>query len=289
MELTRKAIEEWIKLTEGWWSSRDLDRELDIGPEAKVQSNKRMILSRLVAEHIIKRHLTKNGVYKRVKSDIKRLDWRNADPGNTLDLLWPFKLEEYVEIYPKNIIVVAGEKSAGKTAYCLNFIKLNQHRVEISQLLPIEYVTSELGAEELHKRLSNFNHTEWVFNAQECNRDFADIVVPDKINIIDYMPLSDSFYLVGAYIDEIWERLTTGIAIVVLQKDSKAELGRGGMFSIEKSRLYITLSNKPDGHKLEIMEGKNWASETNPRGLKWNYHLVSGCKFMDIKQEWRGR
>ena len=48
---------------------------------------------------------------------------------------------------PGNIIVVAGEQNAGKTAFLLNFVRLNMTRHEMF------YYSSEMGASEMRKRL----------------------------------------------------------------------------------------------------------------------------------------
>jgi hypothetical protein len=92
--------------------------------------------------------------------------------------------------------VIAGAADAGKTALLLNFIKLNQFDFSIY------YQSSEMGKEELASRLVNFEDItldEWNFNAEERSTDFADVIRPDCINIIDYMELTGDFYNVAEY------------------------------------------------------------------------------------------
>ena len=50
-------------------------------------------------------------------------------------------------IYPGNIVIVAGSKSAGKTSFLLNTVKENMHQHEIV------YLNSEMGDTEFRKRL----------------------------------------------------------------------------------------------------------------------------------------
>ena len=75
----------------------------------------------------------------------------------------------------------------------------------------------------------------------------------------------------------IYDKLTTGIAIVALQKAPGATMARGGVGSLEKPRLYLTM----DSGTLKIEKGKNWAQqEINPNGLSCTFKLVQGCKFI---------
>ncbi len=96
---------------------------------------------------------------------------------------YPFGIEKLFNTYPGNLIVVAGASDAGKTAFLLNFVRLNMDKY------PIYYQSSEMGAEELANRLEQFDLPlgSWTFTAEERSRDYADVIRPDCINIIDYL------------------------------------------------------------------------------------------------------
>jgi hypothetical protein len=186
-------------------------------------------------------------------------------------------LEKWVNIYPHNVIVVAGTANAGKTAFMLNTVKLNMdfHR--------IEYFSSEMGAEEMKLRLSKFEPEvslkSWKFFPRDRASNFADAISPDAINIIDYLEITKEFSEVGGMIKDIHDRLGRGIAIIAIQKNKGSDTGRGGDFTLEKPRLAISMEHGI----LKIIKAKNWVdSAINPNGWHWKFSLVGGAKFSDL-------
>ena len=279
-KLTQAIVQSWLEMTLGWWHYRDLDKDLDIvSPEGK--THRRVILKRLCDLGIVEKDPRQEGRFRRVENLAPLIEWQTADATKIVALKFPFGLEEWASIYPKNIIVLAGSFNAGKTAFCLDFIRLNQHRVELADLLPIEYFSSEIGAEEMKLRLSKFSDSDWAFNARERSTNFADVVKPDKINIIDYLEVTTDFYLVAEEISAIFNKLHKGIALITVQKKRGAELGRGAEFSAEKPRLYLSIDNG----LLTIVKAKNWAREgENPNGKKFSFSLLGGAKFTNIEE-----
>ena len=273
-------IKEWINQTTGWFTYKDLDKDLDI-ESSEGKTLRRVVLKSLCDAGIVIRAPKQNGVFRLVQEEAPLIPWQTADATKIVALKFPFGLEEWASIYPKNIIVLAGSFNAGKTAFCLDFIRLNQHRVELADLLPIEYFSSEMGAEEMKLRLSKFSDSDWAFNARERSTNFADVVKPDKINIIDYLEVTTDFYLVAEEISAIFNKLHKGIALITVQKKRGAELGRGAEFSAEKPRLYLSIENG----LLTIVKAKNWAREgENPNGKKFSFSLLGGAKFTNIEE-----
>jgi len=175
-------------------------------------------------------------------------------------------------------VVVAGSPDSGKTAWLLNLIKLNQDKWNIY------YQSSEMGETELATRLEQFTDmdlNDWKFIAEERSSHFADVIRPDDINIIDYMELTDNVWMVAEYLREIHDKLNNGIAIVALQKKRNADLGRGGEFSLEKPRLYLSM----DTGKMTIQKAKNWATMENPNRKFIKFKIVKGCQF-HITEDW---
>jgi len=228
---------------------------------------------------VIECHPRDNKLYRYVNVAVRLIDFKAAGNRTPLALKYPFAIERYFKTYPGNVIAIAGAADAGKTAFLLNFIRLNMADFSIY------YQTSEMGAEELASRLSKFEGIglqDWNFIAEERSRDFADVIRPDCINIVDYLELAGDFYMVADYLKAIHERLNSGIAIVALQKKRGAELGRGGDFGLEKPRLYLSM----DAGKLTIQKAKNWANPTvNPNRLTCEFKIVNGCQFI-VTQDW---
>jgi len=126
----------------------------------------------------------------------------------------------------------------------------------------VRYLSSEMGETEFVERISDFQdipYDDWAaIDVKEVSHGFQDYILPNDITIIDYLEINDSFYLIGEEIRMIYDKLDKGIAIIGIQKDPKSDLGRGGTFSLEKARLYVTLtSNPPEGGIAKIEKCKN--------------------------------
>jgi len=269
-----QEVNEYVLSTSGYFSSTDVEKCLQLSTRND-KKNLSAILSRLLQTNppVIERYGNKTGVFRRIEMDAPAIEWQAADISATVSLLWPFELENYALIYPKNLAVIAGAPNAGKTALLLNVIKLNQFD------FTIHYYSSEMGPEEMKLRLSKFDDVEsWTFDARERSMNFADVIYPDDINIIDYIEItSGEFYRIAEELRAIFDKLNKGIAIIALQKKKGAELGRGAEFSLEKPRLYLSM----DSGTLKIIKAKNWAVEgENPNGVEFNFKLINGARFI---------
>jgi len=268
-----QRIEDFVKDTNGWFSYEEIDKELGLlQPSDRI--NRRQIIKRLKDAGVIEAHPRNNKLLRYVKVAVRLIDFKAAGMKTPLAIKYPFAIENYFQTYPRNVIAIAGAADAGKTAFLLNLIRLNM--IDFS----IYYQTSEMGAQELANRLTKFEGitlNEWTFIAEERSRDFADVIRPDCVNIVDYLELAGDFYMVADYLKQIHDKLHSGIAVVALQKKRNAELGRGGDFGLEKPRLYLSM----DPGKLTIQKAKNWTDpQVNPNGLILNFKLVNGCKFI---------
>lgn len=234
-----------------------------------------VILQRLEKEGLIERTGDKAGCYRIVDNVCEEIDFLSASD-EAFNIKWPFEIEKLVKIQSKNIIVVAGEPNSGKTALTLNIAAINQDMHEVY------YFSSEMGSMELKDRLSKFDRplNSWKIKFLERSGNFADVIRPDAINIIDFLEINDEFYKVGAYIKQIFDKLDKGIAIIALQKNKGVDVGLGGGRSLEKARLYLSM----EPGKIKIIKAKNWAdSYENPNGLECSFKLIKGCHFIPDK------
>jgi hypothetical protein len=269
-----QEVREWIKLTSsGLFLTSDVHKDLCLTTrDLKKVANE--ACRRLELDGTLAKCGSKRGCYRILEKDAPEIDFLNVNLQDPVNIKWPFGLEYWVDIYPGNVIVLAGAANAGKTAFMLNVVRQNmfQHR--------IEYFSSEMGPEEFHLRLSKFDDItlkDWKFHPRRKAGNFADVIVPDAVNIIDYLEINKDFYEIGGEIKAIFDNLNKGIAIIAIQKKAGQETGRGGEFTLEKPRLYLTM----DGGKLKILKGKNWAvPESNPNGKEFFFKLVNGCKFI---------
>ena len=272
-----QEVREWILASPGIFSSSDIHKELDFA-SSSLKHAVTNCLGRLCQEGLIARQGNRRGMYRRVEQEAEHIDWRKA-PTAEYPLRLPFDLERMVKIFPKNIILIAGDPNSGKTALMLNIVKDNMKD------LPVWYFSSEMGGVEMRERIAMFDDPPpdaWTFKAVERSHGFADVIRPDALNIIDYLEVHKDFWEVGGWIREIHDRLKKGVAVIALQKKRNVELGRGAEMSLEKPRLYLSVSAKPPvGNTLSIVKAKNFRDKTaNPNGKKLDFKIVNGCRLI---------
>jgi hypothetical protein len=198
----------------------------------------------------------------------------------------PLGINDIAEISQGNIILVAGEFNSGKTSFVLNILKDNK------EWLPLRYITSEMSKSEFKKRFATFGLPLSYWKQSDLtdyvkkSSDFHMAIRPDALNIIDYMEFRDSDYTKGAeYLTQIHDKLTTGVAIVAVQKKEGLRMPRSGDMIVEKPRLAISFSKlsagteNPEGYceilkckmpKLGKIDGKKLSFEITNRGSKFN-------------------
>lgn len=286
--LSQSVVEQWVSLAAGKFNVRDIWAEVGI-ESSEGKQHLRVILSRLVTSNVIAR-LSNNGDFRIVDKSLSPIQWQEADPNKTLPLLFPFGEEELCKIYPKSIIIVAGSKNAGKTAYLYNVIKLNMEK------FVIDLYNSETSPEQMHERFNPLDIPEPApFAVYERYDNFADVIHPEHISVIDYLDLNSEVYLVGAEIDAIFRKLTTGCAIIGLQKPPPTpvivkgvkklidrDLAYGGGFTAKRAVLYITMGS----NKLKLLYVKTPRQpKVNPNNMTWNFRISDdGIHFRDIQR-----
>lgn len=260
-------VKEWVEVGQGKFYSSHMFAELGLTTRADKKAAD-MALRRIAKRGIVVECGEQRGCWRTVTNGITELDWEQADIEDVIPLKWPLGLEQYFTLYPTNVIVCAGEKNAGKTSFMLNLAYLNAE-----SKLPIVYFSSEMAAQELKVRLSLFPSQEPFKRVKFFPLEYhslTDVIQPDAINIVDFMEVDEEFWLVGKKIRQMWERLTTGIILVAVQKDPDAKLGRGKAFSTEKARVYITMTKK---QVMTLVEVKNYKGAKKPDGLVISYQF----------------
>ena len=268
-----KAVEEFALSTSGWFIGRDLYQPLKLANQNDHLACQQK-LRRLADKGVLERHKTRNACYRLVEDECDEIKWWEAT-GDIVDVKFPFGEERLVKIFPGNIIVIAGSNQAGKSAYMLDFIRLNLEKHDIHMF------NSEAGMSELSERINKIDDVdleEWQskLTIWERSDNFASVIKPNGINIIDFLEMHDNFFLVGGHIKDIHDKLENGIAIIALHKNFGQEYGLGGQRSAEKSRLYLSV----DYGQVKIVKAKNWVGVDNPNGYVAKFRLVAGNKFI---------
>ena len=286
-QLSQSIVEEWVSLVKGKFNVREIWNEVGIeSPEGK--SHLRVILGRLEDKGIIAAN-GGGGNYRKLDTDLVQVEWRTADPGNIVPLAWPFGLEKYALIYPKNVAIVAGSKQEGKTTLLYNFIRLNMYKYQI------DLFNSETGAEQMHDRFVDLGiPLDAPVNVYERYDNFADVIKPDRISVVDYLDLNSEFYLAGAEIDAIFRKLTTGIVVIGMQippptvtfvkgvrKVIDRDYAYGGGTTAKRAFIYVSMSSR----RLKLRHAKKPAQKNiNPENMMWSYEFDENGQFSNIER-----
>lgn len=262
-------VRDWIAVTSGYFRVTNMRKELALVTKAEREASKQEIFKLAKKGYIVKEG-KEDGIYRRVETESIPIDFKNA-PTVPHNVILPLGLNDYVDLYPTNIIVCAGYPDSGKTSMMLNIAALNMknHRVV--------YQSSEMGDSEFNLRISKSGipKENWNIEAFERSSRFSDTIQPDAINIIDYLEVGEEFWKVAPEMSAIHDKLKGGLAFIALQKNWGQDLGRGGTFSLEKPRLYLAL----DRGRCKIVKAKNWKSHFNPNGLVMTFKLHNGFEF----------
>jgi len=276
-------IRGWAMSTAGEFSLPMAYKELG-AKTTQEQGLVRVVIGKLVKEELLIPVGRGYGHYRKVEKELELVDLMGVVP-EPLDLYLPLGLHNLVKIYPRSIILIAGASNKGKTALAHDFIKYNMDKFDCHLFF------SEGGQESLRDRCDK--HTdkmigEWHFKAYPRTKNFEDVVFPDSVNVIDYLIVGDEFWKVGSMLDDIYRKLNKGVAYVNIQKNSGAEFGRGGEFSLERPQLYVTLSpdtdneNHPDNVQpciAKIIKSKAW-KRSNPDGKQMAFQIENGWKIL---------
>lgn len=273
-------VREWVNITFSYFSITDLLRDITI-ITSEEKNRARVAIHRLCEDGILERAPGKHGVYRRIERECDDIDFLHVNT-DTENIVLPFNLHKWVEILPGNVIIVAGEPDAGKTAFLLNVVRQNMYKYDVW------YFSSEMFGKEFNTRLRKFEGIrldEWKFHAKSRASNFADVVRPGRgtINIIDFLEVYKDFYEVGGMIADIHAKLDGAIAIIALQKNQGAEVGVGGFRSLEKARLYLNMSRD---NKIQIYKAKNWKDPSrNPNKRVLEYRIHGGCN-LEARTDW---
>lgn len=278
-------VREYTGTNTGSFSTRQLYADLGIF-DHKDKATARKALERLCGT-VIEPDGEHTGCYRIISDQLQEMDLENVCI-ESLDLWMPFDLHNIASVMPGNLIVVAGSPDAGKSAFLLNIIKRNVDRWQC------HYFNSEMGPEELRKRLDlfgDFPRKHRNFHAYERSCDFADVIRTGKytLNLIDYLELSDEFYKVSKLMSDIHRGLNGAVAIVAIQTKTGTDMPLGGQRALEKARLAISLKagSKAEPNTATILKCKNRKTDHSMIGLSRFYKLVGGSEFRCDSPDWR--
>lgn len=269
-----EEIKNWVLLQTGYINVTDCYNELHI-IKKEDKNNARVNFHRLTEEGLIERYGKKSGMYRKIETKKIIQEWWKA-AGRPLLLDFPLDVHKFAKIFPGNIILIEGQKSQGKTAFALEFARLNCDKFEGKTL----YQNIEMSDDEILQRIESypadilnpehFQEKIEIVRQTECWWDF---IQSDGLNIVDYVVEYKETYLIAEYIFNIHKKLKNGIALIVVQRDPNKMYGSGGYSIRNIPRLIISLQN----HVLKLEDVKSfWIrgdDRHNPTGMSIKYKL----------------
>jgi hypothetical protein len=243
------------------------------------------VLQQLAKEQKIAWVSNAHGVFRPVDSNPCLMNLDDPDQ-DTAPIDLPFDLHTIVCLYPKNVIICAGEKDAGKTAFSMNAAYMNRNAMQVT------YFNSEMGTAELKARIRKFPQDRFPFKEWkkirwiELAHRFEDLIDPNGFNVIDFLEVGKEAFTVTEDIRRAFDKLEKGLLLIVMQKRVAKEYAVGGEGTLEKARLAINLKRRDMKNVCQITVAKNWTGVIrSPRGYECEYHVYDGGK-MKMEGEW---
>jgi hypothetical protein len=255
-------VDEYLESAQGRIVNlKDIRTYLVIEPGSSDDANLRKLLGIRVKQRVVSPSGKNDGFYKVVKKvQPVKVFSVSRERRTPIDLYFPrdfttemeMEFAENIVLREGDLITIGGVKSTGKTQFALNLCAENIDKHPV--LMGNEYTVEVDGISEPSPRfLSRLDKmSEWVnwtdetgedkFTLLPVHDDFAEHVVPGRLNIMDWINLDgNALYDIGKVLKDIKTVNGRGISIAMLQKSESSTNARGGQFVRDFSDLEITL------------------------------------------------
>ncbi len=220
--------------------------------------------------------------YRLVDKSLDEVKWWEDETEPTVcPLRLPLGLNDYCVLDTPCLIVIASPTNQGKTALMLNILNQNLETYKDNIFL-----FESDPVEQLKRRFHNFEFpipTPPPFKVFRRLTNFEDVIEPAGLNLIDYIRVdTQRMWAIQDTMLKILSKLTTGIAVVGLQKPPGRDLGYGKDFSAFDSNLYLSIDkNKIRFIKIKTpkqIEGKD------PYRIAIEFKIRYGVQLYDIHE-----
>ena len=278
-ELTQAQIEDWItnKATGKFHYIKVMDGQI----EPKLYPQLRELLHRCKKKGIAVPVDGRDGWWRPADRNLEEICWWDGDGEIGDNLILPLGLNKYCYIPLPSLIIVAGKYNAGKTAFCINLVNLNIEKWENK----LDFYVSE-GAEMMNAKFRALNtHIPKPppFKMYRRTENFADVVEPDNLSVIDYLRVDMSkTYEIGNALFAIFNKLNRGIAVVAMQKPpGERKIAFGGASTAFEPTLYIGMDKDVLGfEKIKVPK----IIDYDPYAVKIQFKIKNGVNFHDTHE-----
>ena len=276
MKITQQEIEDWVtqKADGVFHYTKIMDGEID----RKLYGTLRTIMHRMRDKGLAYPVTGRDGFWRKADLDLQEEQWWNRNGNEVSDSIFlPLGINEYAHLPRPALVLVAGLYNQGKTAFCLNVVKLN-----IDNWKDNIFLFASEGLEQLSwkfQKLLPLLEKPPPFKTYRRFDNFADVIVPDGLNIVDYLRTDmDKPYTVTNKLLEINKKLTTGVAVVAMQKPPGRKIAFGGTSTGAEPTLYLSI----DKGYLEFEKIKApKPMDIDPYHTKIHFKITQGVNFIE--------
>ncbi len=201
---------------------------------------------------------------------------------------------EDIVIREGDLVEIGGQSNYGKTTLALHFCGENIKYIPV--LMGNEYTTRVGDTDEYEptprflNRLDNMDWVQWAngdgidnFTLLPVKEDYAEHIVKDRINIIDWINLDASkLYGISKVEEDIKAELGRGIGIIVLQK-GEGDMARGGQFTKDFIDCELLIDKFTD-HESMLTIGKVKEYTRPVMGRKFAFGIFKGVKITNFRE-----
>jgi len=276
-----QEVRDFIAVTESNFRVTDLLQAVTNSNKVPI-SNKAvlMALNRLSKQKVIER-MPAPGTY-RIIEQVDHVNIKNVKKTTPTKVCLPFGFDRFVNIYPGNMIILAGVTNGGKSALIFNMILQNMDK------WPCWYFSTEINKETVKTRVDKYNgDVDWDFEIVDNWNQHPDGLQPDALNFCDWVDSGEEAYHVCAKLSRIQEKMRNGVVVVAIQKNPGLEYGIGGAQTASKASLYLTIDkvdpkDQTQGQYLRVVKAKGY-DEINPSQFVCEFKIVQGINLIETR------
>ena len=295
-KITIEYVREFIKPYEGREVTlAEMRAEMHIGRDDEAFDDVRTIFFRLKEQGVVK--VVRRGVYKIVKrvSPVQVFGVQR-DRKPPFNLIFPkdfdtgmeFPFAEHVVVREGDCILIAGFSNYGKTTLSMSILGENIDHHPI--LLGNEFTKDDEPTPRFLNRLDAMDWFKWAdengqdkFTLLPVYDDFAENIVKDRINIVDWINLPGEYYMISPIMEGIKRAVGNGIAVLVLQKNEGSTSGRGGAPTKDFADLELLIDSHGE-FESRLTVGKCKESTGRIIGKSWAFEIQNGVKIFNIRE-----
>ncbi len=283
LKLTTAQLEKWLEQEPNEFGIEQFRRKYNIDADSNLLY---VVFNRWVKDGVLRR--LERGWYHKI-TPVEPVKWWNGEEPDPLNFKFPyshddgtgFGLDDCIEVFAGDLILISGRSNFGKTAFALNIMGEN---IDLFPKQPVLMGSEYTAADgkitpKFKRRLGKMTWVEWVKDGQPrfellpVGADYEDYARADTLNLFDWISLPGEYYMIDRVMKAIKDRVGNGLGVAVLQKNKGAEFGEGGERTQRYADVELRLDAFGDNETL-LTIGKVKASNGRASGRTWAFSIV---------------